>query len=161
MKIDISKIAHSEGRLPAEGSVNPGQLSFDGGEYTFSEVKVAGEIVNIGGSLELKATAAGEYTTPCARCLKPVTISFDADIYEELGDDENKKAISSDGCVCELDFIVINSILSQLPMVTLCREDCPGLCPSCGKDLNEGSCDCKEDDWDPRFDILKNFKADL
>lgn len=161
MKIDISKIAHSEGRLPAEGSVNPGRLSFDGGEYAFSEVKVAGEIVNIGGSLELKATAAGEYTTPCARCLKPVTISFDADIYEELGDDENKKAISSDGCVCELDFIVINSILSQLPMVTLCREDCPGLCPSCGKDLNEGSCDCKEDDWDPRFDILKNFKADL
>lgn len=161
MKINISSIANSEGKKPVDGYVGIGKLDFDGGEYDFSEVKVTGEIVNIGGSLELKATAAGEYTTPCARCLKPVTISFDADIYEELGEEENKDALSADKSECILDEIVANSVISELPMTVLCSEDCKGLCPTCGKNLNEESCSCSADDWDPRFDILKNFKADL
>ncbi len=162
MKVNISKIADSEGKIPVDGFVSLGKIDFDGGEYEFSDVHVTGSIINIGGSLELKATAAGEYTTPCARCLKPVTISFDADIYEDLsGDEANSEAVSPDKSECDLSDIVGNSIISELPMTVLCSEDCKGICPNCGKNLNEGACACRKDDWDPRFDILKNFKADL
>ena len=161
MKINISTIANSEGKVPVEGSVSLGRVVFDGGEYDFSDVKVTGNIVNIGGSLELKATAAGEYTTPCARCLKPVTISFDADIYEELGKEGTEGALSDDRSECDITEIIEQSVISELPMTALCDENCKGICPTCGKDLNSGACSCKEDDWDPRFDILKNFKADL
>lgn len=161
MKINISAIANSEGKVPVEGSVSLGRVVFGGGEYVFSGVNVTGYIVNIGGSLELKATAAGEYTTPCARCLKPVTISFDADIYEELGGEEGEGALSDDRSECDISGVIENSVISELPMTVLCSEDCKGICPTCGKNLNEGACSCKEDDWDPRFDILKNFKADL
>ncbi len=162
MKINISSIANSEGKVPAEGSVSLGRVVFDGGEYDFSDVKVTGNIINIGGSLELKARAAGEYTTPCARCLKPVTISFDADIYEELGGEDGEEgALSDDRSECELSGIIEKAVISELPMTVLCDEDCKGICPKCGKDLNEGACSCSDDDWDPRFDILKNFKADL
>lgn len=161
MKINISAIANSEGKVPVEGSVSLGRVVFDGGEYDFSGVKVTGNIVNIGGSLELKATAAGEYTTPCARCLKPVTISFDADIYEELGEEGTEGALSDDRSECDITEIIEQSVISELPMTVLCDENCKGICPKCGRNLNEGACSCKDDDWDPRFDILKNFKADL
>lgn len=162
MKINISSIANSEGKVPVNGLVKMGKVIFDGGEYEFSDVAVTGNIVNIGGSLELKATAAGEYTTPCARCLKPVTISFDADIYEELGNDEDGKgALSSDRSECEPDGLVEESVISSLPITVLCSEGCKGICPGCGAELNTENCTCEKSDWSPSFDILKNFKADL
>lgn len=162
MKINISSIANSEGKVPVNGSVKMGRVIFDGGEYEFSDVDVTGNIVNIGGSLELKARAAGEYTTPCARCLKPVTISFDADIYEELGNDEDDGgALSSDRSECELSGIIEKSVISSLPITVLCSENCRGICPGCGAELNTEECTCEKDDWNPSFDILKNFKADL
>ncbi len=162
MIVDISKIKDSEGKVPVDDVLELGKVTFGGGEYEFSEVKVTGKVVNIGGSLELEATAVGEYKTPCARCLKPVLISFDADIYEGLvGEEANKELIRIEGNKVFLDDLISNSLLSDLPMTELCSDDCKGICQSCGKNLNEGPCDCKDDNWDSRFDILKNFKADL
>jgi uncharacterized protein len=46
-----------------------------------------------------------------------------------------------------------------VPMKPLCRDDCAGLCPSCGTNLNRGSCGCTRDWEDPRFAALKAFKA--
>jgi uncharacterized protein len=48
----------------------------------------------------------------------------------------------------------------MLPTKRLCSEDCKGLCPYCGKDLNEGRCDCEVDEIDPRFEVLKKLKFD-
>jgi uncharacterized protein len=46
-------------------------------------------------------------------------------------------------------------VIISMPMHVLCRADCAGLCPTCGKDLNEGPCDCEVDDVDPRMAALK------
>ena len=45
----------------------------------------------------------------------------------------------------------------ELPTKVLCKEDCKGLCPKCGKDLNLGSCDCKTKDIDPRWQALSDL----
>lgn len=45
----------------------------------------------------------------------------------------------------------------ELPQRYLCREDCRGLCPTCGKNLNEGPCGCREDNGDPRMDVLRRL----
>lgn len=162
MNINISRIKNSEGKIAINETIDFGKVSFGGAEYEFKNVLFVGNIVNIGGSLELKATVTGEYETPCARCLKPVMSSFDADIYEDLtGEDADEELIVKDGNEWDLTELVLSDILLELPMSVLCSEDCKGFCPSCGKDLNSGSCSCEKEQWDSRFDILKNFKADL
>ena len=52
------------------------------------------------------------------------------------------------------DFAVL-----AVPMKKLCKEDCKGLCPRCGKNLNEGTCNCKEDKIDPRWEPLQELKT--
>lgn len=72
---------------------------------------------------------------------------------EEEGADE--RAYSGD--VIELDELVREILLLALPMKPVCREDCQGLCPVCGTNRNEGECDCREDDVDPRLAALKQW----
>jgi uncharacterized protein len=58
----------------------------------------------------------------------------------------------------DLDPIVLEQIVLQIPIKPLCREACKGLCPQCGADLNVESCECRVDSGDLRFAVLKNFK---
>jgi uncharacterized protein len=48
--------------------------------------------------------------------------------------------------------------LLAIPMKTLCKKDCAGLCPTCGKNLNQGKCDCPDEDTDPRWSKLAELK---
>lgn len=60
--------------------------------------------------------------------------------------------------VFPFEAIVREQALFSLPMKPLCREDCRGLCPECGKDLNAGDCACDKRTRDPRLEVLKNLK---
>ncbi len=62
-----------------------------------------------------------------------------------------------DGDTLELAEIAREQLLLLLPVKPLCKEDCAGLCPSCGQDFNEGYCDCPKDVGDPRFAVLKSL----
>lgn len=96
---------------------------------------------------------------PCARCLKltgsSLTIQF------ELEQDLNEKEYI-DGYNLDVDQLVHDEALLVWPESVLCREDCKGLCSTCGQNLNDGSCDCERTDLDPRMakilDIFSNFK---
>jgi len=61
----------------------------------------------------------------------------------------------------EVEEILKERIWLSIPMKPLCKEDCKGLCPTCGKDLNEGECDCPKEAIDPRFAVLKDLKLSL
>jgi hypothetical protein len=58
----------------------------------------------------------------------------------------------------DLSQLAREQILLNLPEQVLCREDCKGICPTCGKDLNEGDCKCGEDEIDPRWAALKDLR---
>jgi len=101
----------------------------------------------------------------CARCNKPVVYPMEvtirqrfikegseADVSEE---DFDYLYISNDRV--DLDDTILYEVQLGVPMRVFCREDCKGLCPICGKDLNEGPCNCQEDDSDPRWDALKDL----
>ena len=64
--------------------------------------------------------------------------------------------ISKDGYI-DADEALTEQILLELPLKHLCKEDCKGLCPKCGTDLNKGSCCCDTSDPDPRFDVLRKL----
>jgi uncharacterized protein len=59
----------------------------------------------------------------------------------------------------DLSGIVHDEVLLGLPMNPVCREDCAGLCPTCGQNLNEGDCECPPAS-DPRWDALRRLKLD-
>jgi len=106
----------------------------------------------------------------CDRCLKPLTIpveqTFDltyvppvgTEEEKELGDDDLLVAFYTDQ-VIDVDDLVREQIELALPMSRLCSDECRGLCPECGANLNEGPCACKPDDVDPRWAALSQLKA--
>ena len=131
-----------------------------------SPMKVSGEITNTAGYMRMTLTMSVDYVAQCARCLAPVTGQFTLDLEKTvaprnlLGDlDEDKLdefAIIEDGFL-DMDEQLREQIEMEFPMRLLCSEDCKGLCPKCGKNLNEGECDCDHTEIDPRMEPLRKL----
>ncbi len=124
-----------------------------------SPMEVKGEIVNTAGYMRLCLNLSLDYTAPCARCLRDVdgifTFSLEKtvaprNLLEGIGEDAlDDYAIVDDGFL-DLDEQLLELVELEFPTRILCKEDCLGLCDKCGKDLNEGPCDCKPE-LDPRM----------
>ena len=169
MVIDVSSILKEfGGKISFDDKAQLSDLNFSGGDYRFSKpLSVKGSVSNTGGALSLKAEVSGVMTTQCARCMKDIDVPIEFSISETLMRDDDGETISDDedviifeGNTVEIDEIVENNFITNLSPRYLCREDCKGLCPKCGKDLNDGICDCDDDEIDPRWaalaDMIKN-----
>lgn len=130
-------------------------------------ISVSGEIVDKNGYMTLSCNVKLEYDTVCDRCLDDIHSSFEM-LFERMVASSKKMVI--DDMVDEDDIIYIkegfldfeNELMEELslelPTYHLCREDCPGLCPKCGKKLADGDCGCREEkEIDPRLAILKKL----
>ena len=125
---------------------------------------VKGLVKDMAGYITLSLEAVVEYTTECARCLEPVnksrTINFSKTVMtqdpENDSDDNDDYIISNDGYI-DADEALTEQILLELPLKHLCKEDCKGLCPKCGTDLNKSTCNCETKEPDPRFDVLRKL----
>lgn len=106
---------------------------------------------------------------PCDRCLKPVETAVDFHIEQAVDLDENSSEEEEpeekdyiDGYSLDVDRLVFGEIMLSIPGKILCKDDCKGLCPVCGADLNAAECGCDRESLDPRMsvfkDILNNFK---
>ena len=100
----------------------------------------------------------------CARCLAPVEQRLVASVAELYCDptrledgDEVEDAYAIDVDRIDLEGLLRDALAAELPFKPLCREDCAGLCASCGTDLNTGSCDCTTDEADPRWAALSEL----
>ena len=109
---------------------------------------------------------------PCARCLEAVPYAVNRSFEllfrpqsvnvgpdEREMQDKDSEIAFYEGNGVELKDILREQILLAVPIKTVCREDCRGLCPHCGKNLNAESCSCKVEPKDPRWDALKSFKV--
>lgn len=122
----------------------------------FSEpVEVKGTLTNTKKGMLFEAEGKIEAEYLCSRCLETVKIpiSFNMnEIFYQAGsiERENEKEAET-FCDDEMDLtdVIQRSILENLPMKVVCKEECKGLCPKCGKNLNEGDCDCNDTEFDP------------
>ena len=131
-----------------------------------SPMKVRGDITNTAGYMRMTLTASLDYEAKCARCLAPVNGSFTFDLEktvaprEVLSDlDEDRLddyAIIDDGFL-DIDSRIIEQLEVEFPYRFLCRDDCKGLCSKCGKNLNDGECDCDHKEIDPRMAPLQKL----
>lgn len=103
----------------------------------------------------------------CDRCLSEVEHIFDLQIEREVlapdkatADDLEEQDAFMEGYELNIDRLIDNEIMTSWPMKVLCRPDCKGLCPVCGKDLNTGACGCDTFVPDPRMAaIMDVFNA--
>lgn len=102
------------------------------------------------------------FTAVCARCCKQfecaLSHSFEFPVAEKLesDEDEDRFAVMSDNSL-DVEQICSEQLILNLPLRFLCREDCKGLCPVCGADLNSGACSCGGKKVDPRMEKLKEY----
>ncbi len=125
-------------------------------------VKVQAQFKGFAGSVELSAHLLYTLVMPCDRCgvlvSREYTRDFSHVLVRELQsgqDDEAYMAVPDERL--ELDELLREDILLDLPSKFLCTPDCKGLCPKCGKNLNEGPCACDSREIDPRLEILKSL----
>lgn len=120
------------------------------------------KLTNAGSRILVQGTAFPFVNMPCSRCGEIFTYSAEVPLYEEFLPPESPELeggmfIYVDEEV-ELDEMLRQNIISALPMQPVCREDCRGLCPSCGRNLNLSSCRCSSAPVDPRWIPLANLK---
>jgi len=134
------------------------ELEFHGLEFVNREIEIEEpiklelEIFNTRDSFVVEGKLKAELILSCSRCLKKYSSPIELDISEDV-----LKSEMEDEEELYLDEIVVDNIILSLPMKPLCSDDCQGICPECGQNLNEGECDCEVEALDPRLAKLKDF----
>lgn len=126
-----------------------------------AEVEADAVLDSVDGGVEVAATIRAPWAGECRRCLKPVGGTLRSEVREMYrprppGEppDQDEETYPLSGEMLDLRPLLRDAILLDLPIAPLCREDCQGLCPSCGSDLNDGSCGCQPAPPDPRWAVL-------
>jgi uncharacterized protein len=124
--------------------------------------------------IRARAHWSGTFEAPCARCLEPVrhTLGGDFDLlFRPLGADAGPADRSLGAPETEISYyqeeglvledVLREQVLLSLPARSLCRQDCKGLCPRCGRNLNAESCTCEENPADARWSALSDLRSRL
>jgi len=127
-----------------------------------STVKVLGFAENKFGAVILNFKVSFKRVSPCDRCLEKTEKVYSLEFSHQLKDaseetDENTEALIINDYTLDLEETVVSDILLELPMLYFCSDDCKGLCSGCGKNLNDGACNCTSGELDPRLSKLKEF----
>ena len=126
-------------------------------------IAVSGKIENNTGIVSLSASVKFSATVVCSRCAeefkKDFSFDFEHLLAKSLENDENDDYIIVENSLLDLSTLICEDIIFSLPLRFLCDEECKGLCSKCGKNLNEGPCDCKKD-VDPRLAALLTLLDD-
>ncbi|HVA74043.1 MAG TPA: DUF177 domain-containing protein [Acidimicrobiales bacterium] len=163
------------GELAVAGSVVPRD----------AEVTADATLDAVGGGIEVTADISAPWKGECRRCLKPVEGRLAVHVrelyrqHEAAGgrahahprdhphqarphpaDEEDEETYPLHGEMLDLQPLVRDALLLELPLAPVCSDDCKGLCPTCGADLNDAPCSCGDAPTDPRWAALEALKGD-
>ncbi len=148
MKLNVAQAQKQPGMpFPLEASIEYPPLEYLGRELSLaSPLTIKAEYVFDGGCVTVNGRAEALLHSECARCSKPFDEAFgfdiDAAFTRDAGPDDESYPYS--GYELDLDQMLLDGLLLNAPMYSVCRPDCKGLCPQCGCDLNLTQCDCGE-----------------
>ena len=159
MLLNVKKIINAPGeKIDFQFDMDLSDVDF-GGRYPVQKaVVVTGDVRNVAGMLLLQFTASTILNSVCDRCLKefenPKSIHYETMVADELEDEDNDEILllEEDGTI-DLDELARTMFILEMDAKTLCSEDCKGICPGCGVNLNQGSCTCQKE-TDPRLAAL-------
>ncbi len=179
MKIAVSELEQET--LEFDVALEAGSIDFGEEAEQVGPLKTSGraEVIHehrgpkdVVADIRLVGRFEGQFETPCARCLEPVEVplsgEFDLIFRPAAADaDPAERSISAPeteiGYYQEdsllLEDVLREQVLLSLPARTLCKDDCKGLCPRCGKNRNLEACSCDEGPSDPRWEALQGLRG--
>lgn len=158
--------------IPFKEELAPGVLEWEEGIEQTTPLQASGEAsidestdeIRVGGHIKVTLQYA------CDRCLTPVDLPIDEDfelIYQPPPEATPGQELEihgedidvgfHDGEGVELNVVLQEQVLLTMPSRALCKEDCKGLCPSCGVNLNNETCNCTKPNLDDRWAGLRNL----
>ncbi|TVR63859.1 MAG: DUF177 domain-containing protein [Gemmatimonadales bacterium] len=144
----------------------------------------AGELISpVSVDVKVSATPTGQVVAlgrfqarlgrECRRCLEPVEVSLDEELTllwvppdrrrgapSDTDENEGVRQLDPVGDQLDLSPAIREEVVLAAPVFVTCRDDCRGLCPVCGINLNQETCDCDPDEPDPRWDALRALTED-
>jgi uncharacterized protein len=177
--LDVDRI--TEEGLTVDWKEEPGVLSSYLGNFSQIDfhfetaLDATATVWKVGQSIMVKGSLRAQLRLQCVRCLEefsyPLSSTFEVALFPakeasfeeeeevELGEDEMESNFYEGGEI-HLSEIACEQIFLEIPYQPVCHEDCKGLCPVCGKDLNRAPCDCRREEFETGFAVLKKLKLD-
>ncbi len=170
MIIDISDIISNNNQSKEfTCSIDMSDITYNHNSYPIInskpfELSIANEVT----TLHITCDTSLGVHIPCDRCTKEVEHTFDV-VIDKSFKLEDDKVVADDEEIpyfdsgnLDVDMLIFDEILICWPAKVLCQEDCRGLCPDCGINLNDSTCDCASKPKDPRMakirDVFREFK---
>jgi uncharacterized protein len=169
MKIRVTDIRdeglHIHSQMDPEWLENVPELSSGDEESGLtSKIDIDIELTKVLREVTVLGDVSFSMVVPCSRCLEPVKLEISIPIRlllspsDKVNDDEDVDHETYAGEEVDLDDYLMEQIAMSLPVKVVCDTECKGLCPKCGINLNNATCDCEKEWADPRFAALKNLK---
>ena len=159
MILDLRSLFVNDGEsLALDCRFDMSEVGFYGERPLKSPVLVKGSAYSRAGIVTLSVVCDCEYTAPCDRCgkqtVKHYKVPIERVLVSKLENGENDEIILLQDFKLDLYELCFTEVVLAMPSKHLCKEDCKGLCPECGKDLNDGPCGCATTSGDPRMAAL-------
>ena len=170
MIIDLLQLSDHEKDFAFE--LQPDEIELDEETARLNKpVKITGKLKKGIAQVDVSGEIKGEIELDCTRCIQaqktildiPFNVEYVSTEYytsnkeAELGERDLEVAVYEDDKI-NLNELVREQILLNLPIRFYCKEDCKGLCLKCGANKNLTDCSCEEKEIDPRWSALKNFR---
>ena len=164
MRIDLHEIINIPGgSVSFDYEPDVSSLDFHAVIETLEPLRAKGHVRNIAGVLVLEAEISSKLRCACDRCaaayVHDLRLNIEAVLAEELSDEENSDIYLLDGDYADLDEIMITAYVLEMDAKFLCKPDCKGLCPKCGRNLNKAPCSCKGE-INPQLAVLEQLLTD-
>ncbi len=168
LTVDLARLQRAV-RLEIDAQVDPSDPLLAGADARLAgPLDVRLEAHQAGADVVVRGWLRGALELDCARCLKPVRQELDEEItllYVEgvdpaAAEDQEVYALPEKGWTLDLGPAIREHVLLAAPRFAVCREACRGLCPTCGADRNEVTCDCGESMVDERWAALRRLGSE-
>ena len=160
MRFDLRElIVNPSSRIPFQTELDTDGLDFPSVKAYLSAPKAEGVAYNEAGILHLRGTVTADMLCTCDRCGQEFESQKETvgnAVLAEEENEENPELFLLEGTEIDLQELLSTCFVLDMETKFLCREDCKGLCPRCGKNLNLGPCGC-EKEVDPRFAVLEQL----
>ena len=174
MKINVSKIPDGgmNLRFEKDGAWFRGFLpETEPFGFTLRDINIACTVRRMRESVFIEGSVTAQAEAPCCRCLEtaqfPLATSFRYTFAPAPSEPQDEVELNTEDLelayyeedLIDLDRVLYEQIMLQIPIKPLCRETCQGLCPRCGINLNLANCACEAETFDERLSALKQFKV--
>lgn len=162
MIIDLKKIfVNEDSSLPLSYALDLSDVEYMGTYPLKKPVILKGSIENKASLIRFDAEISYDFDAPCDRCgddtVKKHTVVVQKSLASSIEGDDSDTILLVPDMKLDLDKFLYSEVIMSLPMKHVCSEMCKGICHKCGKNLNQGKCNCVEKEIDPRLAVLADL----